>query len=286
MVTKDSSTARPASGPSPAQGRISDFSRIASRYDATRELPQDKLAVCYSRLIQAGVIPNSGKILDAGCGTGQASLPLAALGYQVLGVDISRDMASLAQSKVRPEWRADYIVGDVRGLQAQDRSFDVVVVSKLFQHVQDWQKVCCELIRVARRAACIIQVNERGAFGNAVRRYFSQKADELGLKGRYAGLSPHSDGEGELMAFMQSQGCQTVAVDMSDLRWDSCVSYGEALSRIQEGLFAEFWHLPKSVYQAVLASTQAWVDAQPQGADTVQHLRPYLDVKIFRTAHC
>jgi SAM-dependent methyltransferase len=286
VVTKDRSTAPPASGRSPTQGRILDFSSIASRYDATRDLPDDKLTACYRRLIQARIIPDSGRILDAGCGTGQASLPLVALGYQVLGIDISREMASLAQSKVRPEWRADYIVGDVRSIQVQDRSFDAVVVSKLFQHVQDWQKVCCELIRVARSGTYIIQVNERGAFGNAVRRYFSQKADELGFKGRYAGLSPHSDGDGELVAFMRSQGCQPAAIDVSDLRWDTSVSYGQSLNHIRDGLFAEFWHLPKDVYQAALASTQAWVDAHPHGADTVQNLKPYLNVKVFRTVPC
>lgn len=273
----------PASGRSPGQGRISDFSHIARRYDSTRNLPDDRLAACYHRLTQAGIIPDSGRILDAGCGTGQASLPLAALGHQVLGIDISGDMTALAQSKVHPTWRAAYIVGDVRRIQAEDRSFDAAVVSKLFQHVQDWQLVCRELIRVTRAGAHIIQVNERGAFGNEVRRYFSQKADELGFKQRYAGLSPHSDGDGALAAFMRSQGCQPAALDMSDLRWDTSISYGEALNRIRERLFAEFWHLPECAYQAALAATQAWVDAQPHGADTVQLLRPYLSVQAFRT---
>lgn len=273
----------PASGRNPGQGRISDFSHIARRYDSTRNLPDDRLTACYHRLIQAGLMPNAGRILDAGCGTGQASLPLAALGYQVLGIDISGDMTARAQSKVHPTWRAEYIVGDVRSIQAEDRSFDAAIVSKLFQHVQDWQQVCRELIRVTRAGAHIIQVNERGVFGNEVRRHFSQKADELGFKRRYAGLSPHSDGDGELAAFMLSQGCQPAAIDISDLRWDASVSYGEALSRIREGLFAEFWHLPAGAYQAALAATQAWVDAQPRGADTVQKLRPYLNVQAFRT---
>jgi len=273
----------PASGQSPGQGRISDFSHIANRYDSTRNLPDDRLAACYHRLIQAGLIPNSGRILDAGCGTGQASLPLAALGYQVLGIDISADMASLAQSKMHPTWRAEYIVGDVRGIQAADQSFDAAIVSKLFQHVQDWQQVCRELVRVTRSGAHIVQVNERGAFGNDVRRHFAQRADELGFTRRYAGLSPHSEGDGVLAAFMQSQGCLPLAIDMSDLRWDISISYAAALQQIREGLFAEFWHLPQSAYQAALALTQAWVEAQPRGANTVQQLRPYLDVKIFRT---
>ena len=157
----------------PTQGQSSDYSRIAARYDATRDLPDEKLTACYKRLIQAGVLPTIGTFLDAGCGTGQASLPLAALGHQILGIDISREMTLLAQAKVRPDWRANYIVGDVRDIQAEERNFDAAIVSKLFQHVQDWQQACRELIRVVRSGGCIVQVNERGAFGNAVRRYFS-----------------------------------------------------------------------------------------------------------------
>jgi ubiquinone/menaquinone biosynthesis C-methylase UbiE len=263
------------------RGRISDYSRIAARYDSTRNLPDDVLLTCYKRLIQTKILPAAGKILDAGCGTGQASLPLAALGYEIFGIDVSKEMTSIALSKVHPNWQADYIVGDVRSIQAENNNFDAAVVSKLFQHVQNWPQACRELIRVVRSGGYIIQVNERGTFGNAVRRYFAQRADELGFKGRYFGLNPHSDGE--LLAFMQSQSCQPVTVDMSDLRWDMSISYGEALSRIRERLFAEFWYLPENVYDELLAVTQAWIDAQPEGADTIQHLTPYLAVKIFQT---
>ena len=268
-------------GNSVPQGRTSDYSRIAARYDATRDLPDDILLACYKRLIQTGVLPATGKILDAGCGTGQVSLPLAALGYEIFGIDVSKDMTSLALSKVHPDWQANYVVGDVRSIQAESKSFDAAVVSKLFQHVQHWPQACGELIRVVRPGGYIIQVNERGAFGNAVRRYFAQRADELGFKGRYVGLNPHS--EDELLAFMQSQNCHPVEVDMSGLRWDMSISYGEALSRIRERLFAEFWYLPENVYEELLAVTQAWIEAHPQGADTIQHLKPYLAVKIFQT---
>jgi hypothetical protein len=128
---------------------------------------------------------------------------------------------------------------------------------------------------------CIVQINERGALGNAVRRYFSLKADDLGFGSRYAGLNPHSDGE--LAAFMKSQGCQPVAIDVSDLRWGTSISYGEALNRIREGLFAEFWYLPEDVYQKLIADTQAWIDTHPDGESTVQHMRPNLRVEVFQT---
>ena len=280
-MTDENLVVRPGSDRQPPQGRTSDFSRIAFRYDATRDLPEDRLTACYDRLIEHGVFPASGRILDAGCGTGQVSLPLAARGYEVLGIDISKEMTAVANSKVRPGWRANYSVDDVRGISAGNASFDAVVVSKLFQHVQDWREACLELIRVVRPGRCIVQINERGVFSNAVRRFFSQKADDLGFGGRYAGLNPHS--EGELAAFMKTQGCQPLGIDVADLRWDTSISYGEALNRIREGLFAEFWYLPKDIHHKLIAGTQRWIDAHPEGERTVQHLKPYLRVEVFQT---
>jgi 2-polyprenyl-3-methyl-5-hydroxy-6-metoxy-1,4-benzoquinol methylase len=68
------------------QSLTSDYSRIASKYDAARDLPEAKLLACYARLAEQNLFPPTGKILDAGCGTGQVSLPLAANGYNVHGI--------------------------------------------------------------------------------------------------------------------------------------------------------------------------------------------------------
>lgn len=273
-------------GPAPAGteealGLAADFSAIAHRYDATRALPEKPLAACYDRLLGRGLFPEQGRILDAGCGTGQVSLLLAARGYDVRGVDLSPEMVAIAQSKRRPGWRAEYGTGDVRRLTAADGTFDAVVVSKLFQHIEDWQRACRELIRVARPGSPIVQINERGAFGNEVRRFFSRRADALGFRGRHPGLDPHADEE--LRAFMMSAGCAAIPLDMSDLRWDVSITYGEAIERIREGLFAEFRRLPRAVHERALADTLAWIAAQPEGRSTIERLRPYLAVALFRT---
>lgn len=48
--------------------------------------------------------PSSGrKILDLACGTGEISIRLAKLGYQVTGVDLSADMLTVAQRKAELE---------------------------------------------------------------------------------------------------------------------------------------------------------------------------------------
>ena len=96
--------------------KTSNFSPIADRYDATREIPSAQLGACYERLVRQGLLPVEGTIVDAGCGTGQISLTLAELGYEVRGYDVSATMVKIAQAKCRAEWKASYAVADVRSL--------------------------------------------------------------------------------------------------------------------------------------------------------------------------
>lgn len=256
----------------------SDFSPIAARYDATRDVPEDRRRACYGRLVEHGALPRQGLVLDAGCGTGQISLVLAAMGYDVQGFDISREMVDIARRKVRPDMRARYDVADVRALPVADESVDAVVVSKLFQHVGDWQAGCRELLRAVRPGRCLIQVNDRGAFGNAVRKHFAARADALGFGERFPGVSDKAT----LGAYLVERGCEQMAIDVSDLTWSKSVVYGEALVQIEERLFAEFWYLPDSAFNQILEETARWVDKQADGPRTIQWMTPWLTVDVFR----
>lgn len=256
----------------------SDFSPIAARYDATRDVPEERLQSCYERLIARGVLPRQGRVLDAGCGTGQISLVLAAMGFDVHGFDISREMIDIARRKVLPRWLARYDVADVRTLPVADNSVDAVVVSKLFQHVGDWQAGCRELLRVLPPGRCLIQVNDRGAFGNVVRRHFAARATALGFGERFPGVNDKA----AFGAYLARQGCEAIEIDVSDLTWSKAVVYGDALAQIGERLFAEFWYLPDAVYRQILDETARWVHQQADGPRTVQRMTPWLTVDIFR----
>jgi SAM-dependent methyltransferase len=202
------------------------------------------------------------------------------MGYEVRGFDVSPDMVALAQAKCRPEWRTRYVVADVRSLPENDDCCDAVVVSKLFMHVANWQTACRELLRVLRPGACTFQLSDGGAFGHPVRGYFAERADALGFTNRFVGLDPRDNAM--LVEFFAAQGCERLPIDVTDLRWEKRISYGNALSQLEERLLVEFWYIPLHAYTRILEDTSRWVDEQPGRRDKMGLLAPYLTADVFR----
>jgi SAM-dependent methyltransferase len=74
--------------------------RVASTYDplTLRLFPYPKVAAYISGRLHE-YRPDTHTILDVACGTGNLTLPLAALGYQVAGLDIAEEMLVIARGK-------------------------------------------------------------------------------------------------------------------------------------------------------------------------------------------
>jgi SAM-dependent methyltransferase len=81
------------------------------------------------RLADKGVF--AGAVLDAGCGTGDNALHLAALGLSVLGVDVAATAVRLAREKARGV-DARFEVADALRLDRLGRTFDTVLDCALF----------------------------------------------------------------------------------------------------------------------------------------------------------
>lgn len=77
--------------------------------------------------------PSGYTVLDIGCGNGNISVPLAVLGYQVTGIDLS-DAAVRAASKAAEDIgvQANFLAGGIE--TAPDGAFDAVVCSEVLEH--------------------------------------------------------------------------------------------------------------------------------------------------------
>jgi SAM-dependent methyltransferase len=75
----------------------------------------------------------SGAVLDAGCGTGENALHVAALGLPVLGVDVAETALSMAREKAAARGvDADFVLADALHLDRLGRAFDTVLDCGLF----------------------------------------------------------------------------------------------------------------------------------------------------------
>jgi len=75
----------------------------------------------------------AGAVLDAGCGTGENALHVAALGFSVLGFDVAETALAIARNKaVKRGIQAEFAVADAFHLDRLGRKFQTVLDSGLF----------------------------------------------------------------------------------------------------------------------------------------------------------
>ncbi len=93
----------------------------------------------FVRLAEAGEI--RGRVLDAGCGTGENALYLAGRGLAVLGIDAAPRAIRKAQRKARRRGIvADFLVADALDLSALPYGFDTVIDCGLFHVFSDEER--------------------------------------------------------------------------------------------------------------------------------------------------
>lgn len=108
----------------------------------------------FVRLAAEGTL--AGSVLDAGCGTGENALHVAALGLPVLGVDVAPMAIEAARQKATARGlAAEFAVADAFDLMSLERTFDTVLDCGLF-HTFDREER-------PRYVASLAAVTARGA---------------------------------------------------------------------------------------------------------------------------
>lgn len=93
------------------------------------------------------------RVLDAGCGTGRFTLPLAQQGMHVVALDASQHMLDVACRKAQEAGvahRIEFVVGDVENLEYEDGTFDGALSIAVLRHFASPAQGIAELARVVR----------------------------------------------------------------------------------------------------------------------------------------
>jgi SAM-dependent methyltransferase len=113
---------------------------------------QDQYANAKYRII-AGYLYGSGplRVLNAGCGSGELSLMLAALGHHVVGIDPAPEYIEIAGQNAAAAG-LERCVFDVCSIERfeSDRPFDCVIATDVLEHIEDDRAAIQKLARLTR----------------------------------------------------------------------------------------------------------------------------------------
>ena len=103
--------------------------------------------------------PGSGRCLDVGCGTGVAAEAVAALGWSVVGVDISGDLLAAARGR-----GLEVLQSSASTLPFPDASFDAAISVWTHTDIDDFPVVVKEVARVLRAGSPFVYVGAHPCF--------------------------------------------------------------------------------------------------------------------------
>jgi demethylmenaquinone methyltransferase/2-methoxy-6-polyprenyl-1,4-benzoquinol methylase len=205
------------------------FSGIATRYDLINDLQSFGLHRLWKRRLVRLALARDGKLaLDLCCGTGDVALALGRAGMDVVGMDFSEPMLSVAEHKLAGSRRRGgsplqvrFIRGDAQQIPFPGDSFDVVTISYGLRNLADWEAGLREMRRVLRPGGRLLVLDfgkPRNPLWRAI--YFGYLKYFVPLLGRWYCGDPDTHGYilESLMPYAAQEG---VAAKMRELLFEN-----------------------------------------------------------------
>jgi len=108
------------------------FEEVPDLYDRARPVYPDAV---FDDLTELGRLDEGARVLEIGCGTGQATLPLAERGFDVTAVELGEHLAAAARRKLAGYANVDMIAANFETWRPQPEHFDAVVAFTAFHWI-------------------------------------------------------------------------------------------------------------------------------------------------------
>ena len=120
--------------------KVHEYNNEAEVYDKSRffSICGKHLDYMHKRIIRSLLNSSGGTILEAGVGTGRFSVWLSEKGFEVVGIDISKEMLKQAKRKIQSSnVLLNLVLGDVHFLPFKKGIFDNCICINVVNHITD-----------------------------------------------------------------------------------------------------------------------------------------------------
>ena len=158
------------------------FDGAALLYDEVRPGYPEEL---FDDVVSLSGIPSGGRILEIGCGTGQATVPFARRGYRILCVELGENLAAVARRNLEAYPRAEVHVGPFEEWRQQEAAFDLAVSATAFHWLDPevaYAKVAGALCPTGSLALfwnVHVHTDADGGFFEEVQRIYDRETPEI-----------------------------------------------------------------------------------------------------------
>jgi SAM-dependent methyltransferase len=132
------------------------FDEGAEGYDDARPVAPREV---FDELVGLAGLEPGARVLEIGCGTGQATLPLAERGFSILGVELGANLAEIARGKLAAYPEVEIVTSSFEYWDAEGQLFDAVVSFNAF-HWLDPD------VKFAKTASVLRPGGSLGVFGS------------------------------------------------------------------------------------------------------------------------
>jgi SAM-dependent methyltransferase len=197
------------------------FDGAARLYDEVRPGYPEEL---FDDVVSLSGIPPGGRVLEIGCGTGQATLPFARRGFRILCVELGENLAAGARRNLASYPRAEVLTADFEEVPLPEGAFDLAISATAF-HWLDPTVAYPKVVRALRPGGTIalfwnehVHSEASGGFFEAAQEVYERETPEIVKPDDHKGLpQPHElpDRTTEIEASGLFDG-----VIRRDYRWD------------------------------------------------------------------
>jgi ubiquinone/menaquinone biosynthesis C-methylase UbiE len=262
------------------------FDPLADRYDATRGYPPGVAQQIARDIARALDARPGARFLEVGVGTGRIAVPLASLGFDYSGVDISGNMVAYCVAKLReqgwqeeaqswgslpdeqetqasevwrfrqtePPARMRLALADMMALPFVDASFDVSLGVHVFHLVPDWQQAIREAIRVVRPGGLFVRCwdEHRSEEKELIDGKWREILKELGVEIR----NSRSFSGGVIEQWLRADSLRPEIVSLT--RWETLRTPRERVEHFVKRVTSDSHRLPDELFRTASERLERW----------------------------